>query len=82
MLSFSQFSHSLGRRHSEHSIGRLISSRKVSVSGLDWKEIELDIFNSIEEQILELGLGLGFSSKIVGSRLEFRKMKKIKAWRF
>ena len=59
----------------------------MSVSGLEWKEIELDIFNSIEdskieEQILELGLGLGFSSKIAGSRLEFRKMKKIKAWRF
>ena len=59
----------------------------MSVSGLEWKEIELDIFNSIEdlkieEQILELGLGLGFSSKIVGSRLEFIKMKKIKAWRF
>ena len=57
------------------------------VSGLEWKEIELDNFNSIEdskieEQILELGLGLGFSSKITGSRLEFRKMKKIKAWRF
>ena len=55
------------------------------VSGLEWKEIELDIFNSIEdskieEQILELGLG--FSSKIAGSRLEFRKMKKIKAWTF
>ena len=59
----------------------------MSVSGLEWKEIELDIFNSIEdskieEHILELGLGLGFSSKIAGSRLEFRKMKKIKAWRF
>ena len=59
----------------------------MSVSGLEWKEIELDIFNSIEdskieEQILELGLGIGIRSKIARSRLKFIKMKKIKAWRF